>query len=139
LFRWQAKLTSTAILGKKLEESEVLSSLASSQLKSEDGTAQFNGLCATHGFISKKSGIQSLVNTSSAASLALSAVESYSIMKNSPTVLHIEVVNVPVVSSQFKRLLQAFTFLEGCSFVSRDAEFIYLFFLKSIRQSLNVY
>ena len=97
------------------------------------------GVCATHGFIVKKSGIQSLINAPTLASLGLTAVESHLTVKYSSTVLHLEVSNVPIGADQFKRLLECFPHLEGLlsfrSFVFRPPVLQYM---KSILIALSV-
>ena len=111
-FKWnQVTSTSSQLLKGLLQTSEAASVFS----PNEDGTQsrQVLGVCPTHGFISKKSGIQSLINTSSLTSLGLTTVESHITMKYSNTVLHIETSNSKITGKQFKRILTCFPYLKG--------------------------
>ena len=73
----------------------------------DNDPSQLTGTCPTHDFILKKSGIQSLLDEQTPDKA------SNHTMQYSTAVLFVEVKGVPVAGSQFKRILQTFTFLEG--------------------------
>jgi len=79
-----------------------------------------SGICITHSFITKRIGIRDIINMPSPSLLSLTTADPDGILKYASSVLHIEVVGIPILDQQLKKILCHFPFLEGLSFTDCD-------------------